>query len=844
MFKYFCMSFSEFTTKTVDELYAGCATRSDGLTMDEVLALRLKYGINEIAAREVGWWSIMARQFKSPFIYLLIFAALLAIFLGELTDGIIIIVFVVINTVIGFAQEYHSERSLTLLKKFVVAQARVRRAGKDELVGSSELVPGDIVMVETGDVVPADIRLCSTHALTVDESALTGESAPVTKTSEAATVNSVEIQSANNMVFSGSSVVSGQGVGVVVGTGRQTAMGRVTALTVETERESTFEKGIAKFSRFILRMIVVILVFLFLANLLIKGTANIAELLLFSIALAVSVIPEALPVVTTLSLSRGALQMARNKVVVKRLAAVEDLGSIEILCTDKTGTLTENALTVTRVLADDATYCVSRAMAAASFLSEKKREPNNAFDVALWATLSPADRSTVLAGKKLSEIPFDPARRRNSVCVGDSNQASIVVRGAPESVLPLCTGLPPAKQTELGDIIRAEGETGHRVIAIAEKKLAPHAEGCSLADENDLQFVGLIFFEDPIKNSAADAVRQAGLLGIVVKILTGDGPEVAGAVAHQVGLITDPHQVITGAILESKSIDEQHELVYRYHVFARVSPEQKYHIIKLLQEKNEVGFLGEGINDAPALKLANVAMVVEGASDIAREAADIVLLNKSLSVIIEGIEQGRAVFSNTVKYLKATLISNFGNFYAIAIVSLMITFLPMLPIQLLLLNLLSDFPMIAIALDTIDPGEFRRPRVYNVRGVVLIAIILGLVSTIFDFIYFAVFSQRSPDVLRTNWFIGSVLTELALIFSIRTRGFFLFAKRPAWLLIFLSGLGAVVAVAMPYMAMGSWLFHFIPPSTGDVVIIFGIALAYFIITETGKLLYYRFWSYD
>lgn len=833
------MYFSKYTIVDSKNVLQEFGSSMGGLNVTESIARLNKVGLNVVDGRELKWWQIFLRQFKSPFIYILFFAVVLAFCLGEKIDAIMILIFILINTVLGFCQEYRSEKSLFLLKKYVVARAHVRRDGKDDLINAVNLVPGDIIMIETGDVIPADIRLLEVDNLVVDESVLTGESIAVSKGSAVLDEIADEIHEAKNLAFSGTTVVGGKGVGVVLATGRSTFIGEIAKLTIETHRESIFEKGITKFSTFILKMILVILIFLFVSNVLIKGQeANIAELILFSIALAVSVIPEALPLVTTLSLSRGALRLARDKVVVKRLSAVEDLGSIEILCTDKTGTITENKLAVVAVESDNKKECVFYAAVASSFLSTKEAEPNNSFDLALWKKISSEEKKKIKTAIRLHEVPFDPARRRNDVLIKTDNGCELVVRGALEEVVSLCVGMSEDRTQEIKKWAEKAGSLGHRVLAIGVKKM--NDSKCKIIEEEKgLEFLGLVAFADPIKSSTKDALARAEELGVKVKILTGDAKDVAGAIALEVGLIDDMNKVITGAELEEMMDEKRMIAVENYNVFARVSPQQKFLIIQLLQKKFEVGFLGEGINDAPALKLANVALVVDGASDIAREASDIVLLNSSLGVIIDGIKSGREIFANTVKYLKITLISNFGNFYAIAIASLIISFLPMLPVQILLLNLLSDFPMIAIATDTVDVAELHRPRSYNVREVVTMAIFLGVVSTIFDFIFFALFYKQAPEVLQTNWFIGSVLTELVLIYSVRTHFFCLCAKRPSATLTFLSVLAVIITLVLPFTIIGTKLFKFSTPSINSLGLIVGIVICYFLITEFVKFLYYR-----
>jgi Mg2+-importing ATPase len=703
------------------------------------------------------------------------------------------------------------------------------------------LVPGDILLLEAGDIVSADVRFISVQSLVVDESILTGESAPVTKVADGLNVSKNELAAALNIGFSGTKVVSGEARGVVIGTGKQTEIGEISRLTIETKPVSSFELGIRKFSRFILLMISVILLILFLVNIIIKGSsANIPELLLFSIALAVGVVPEALPVVTTIAFSRGAIRLARHKVVVKRLSAIEDLGSVEILCTDKTGTLTENSLTVKEIFATDQKECLKLAALASASFEEKKRDANNSFDLALLRKVAPSDKEKLSSILRISELPFDPERKRNSVLVNYQASPTLIVRGAPETIMSLCKDLGKSKMVEVKEWLKNEGLNGRRVIAIATKKVAQKNKIYDAGLEDDLVFQGMISFVDPIKKTTGEAIERAKKLGVMIKILTGDNREVAGAVAKEIGLISKIDEVITGEELFKESLDNQKLLVERYHVFARVSPEQKYKIVQLLREHKEVGYLGEGINDGPALKMAHVGIVVSGASAIAKDAADIVLLQNSLLVIIEGIKEGREIFSNIIKYIKLTLISNFGNFYAVATAALILPFLPMLPIQILLLNLLSDFPMIMISTDKVDIEELRRPKTYNIREVILIALILGIVSTIFDFVFFAVFRNSPSSVMQTYWFIGSVLTELVLIFSIRTRGLFLKARRISTWLCGVIFTATCITVLIPYSAFGKSVFHFITPSSSYLAMVLGIVALYFISTESIKLLYYRF----
>lgn len=831
-----------FSTQSAIDVVDHFQSSFSGLSISESKKRLQRYGLNEIKNTKKTPLKILLRQLQSPFIYILFIAALTAIVVGETIDGLLVIAFVFINTVLGFIQEYHSEKTISLLNKFVISNTKVLRSNKEILIKTSYLVPGDIVIINTGDVVPADLRLLESYNLMIDESTISGESAPVVKQMELQIDLPQSAIACHNMVFTGTTVVEGKGVGIVVATGNSSMIGEMAKLSTDTIRQSTFQKGMSQFSAFIIRMISLIIVLLFIANLLIKGpSTDLAQLVLFCVALAVGVIPEALPVVTTLSFSRGAMELARKKVVVRRLSAVEDLGSIQILCTDKTGTITENKLTVvnTKVLNYSNDYLFQSAALASSFIGEGKKEPNNSFDIAVWQKISSLQKKVVGKVKRIFELPFDPNRRRNSVLVQQDINNKLICRGASESILAKCVGINKKAKKEIYDWLMIEGSLGRRVIAVAEKDLKKKIISYSVEEESKLKLIGLISFVDPIKKSTHKAVQEAKNLNVEVKILTGDSADVAGVVAQDIGLINDSSEVMIGDNLMLLSDEEKIMAVKKYAVFARVTPEQKFFIISLLQKEFEVGFLGEGINDAPALKLANVALTVSGASDIAREASDIVLLNSSLLVIIDGINNGRKIFANTVKYLKITLISNFGNFYAVAIASLIITHLPMLPAQILLLNLLSDFPMIAIAMDTVEKSELRWPRSYNLKEVVAFAVILGLVSTIFDFIFFALFYKREPAILQTAWFVGSVITELMLVFSIRTKKIFWQANLPSFTLFILCIAAGVLAFMLPFTIFGQELLKFVALRWLDLALIGIVAIGYFIVSEIAKWLYYK-----
>lgn len=831
------MNFSQYTTQTVEQVEKEFHTNlAKGLNTEQVLEFQKKYGANSTNHKTFNTLKIFLRQLTSPFVYLLIASAIISYLLEEnKLSSIMIIIIVLLNTLLGFIQEYRAARIAQLLKKHLAIKVKVKRDNQTNIVNSEQLVPGDIIILQPGDYIPADIRFIKTTGLSIDESALTGESIAVKKSEEPLPKESKNIYDATNIGFLGTIVTTGSATAVVIATGYNTFFSSISTLTQQAQEESSFQIRVKKLSIFIMRMIVITLIILFIFHLIINPQAGIIQLLLFSITLAIGITPEALPVVTTFALSRGALTMAKNNVIVKRLSAIEDMGSITILCTDKTGTLTENQLELEAVYGAQEHNPLLYSLISAE---DKKCKHIGAIDKALWEGANREVQTQVKEFEVIKEIPFDSFLIRNIVLVKKDNHYELINRGGFEVIIPKCKAMSKEKQTAIDNWLDEQSSFGRRILALSYKKLN-HEPQDILKEEYDMEFIGFVSLEDPIKESTQHAVDKAKKLGITLKMLTGDSAQVAYAVGKKVKLISENEQVMTGDRFSQLSDKEKLNAVNTHTIFARILPQQKYEIVKLLRTSATVGYLGDGINDAPALKISDVGISVSDSVDIAKDAADIVLLKKSLNVIINGIAQGRKVFANILKYIKITIAANFGGFYSIAIAALFTDFLPLLPLQILLINLLSDMPMIAIATDSVDQQQLAKPSDYNLKDLALQSTFLGLVSSVFDFMFFVLFYKSGSAILRTVLFTESVLTELVLIFSARTQKIFFKASTPSLILTILAIFAGFLTLLLPQTQVGQIIFGLTKLNIKNVTIILILVITYFITTEIVKLVYYK-----
>lgn len=805
------------------------------MSQTEVDQRAVRYGPNALAQEQTTPLRVLLRQFRSALIYFLMVAAVLAFATRDYSDGVIITAILLINAGLGFSQEYRSERAVEKLSQLISTRVLVKREGRTGFIDVAALVPGDLVILKEGDIAPADIKLLSADDVEVDESQLTGESLPVSKTAQTS-ANSGDI----SLVFTGSTVDRGELTGVVYATAGGTELGRIATLSASIRKVTEYEKSLRAFSALLMRMIGVALA----ATLVLKiflggGASHVSELLIFVIALAVAVVPEALPVIATLTLSWGALKLARERVVVKRLSSLEDLGNVTVLCTDKTGTLTENKLTIQRLISEDDRLFQRLAYAAVDRESGEKQGTQNSFDAAFTAYIPDDIKREAGTFTIVKELPFDPADRRRRVILADTVSGSryLVVIGSAETLLEIshCASAPQYLEQ-----IEEEGREGLRHLAMAYRKLAdPETTDDVLALEKDLTFLGCVTMADPLRASTPHALDTSRHMGVAIKLLTGDSPEVAAYVARQVGLLPDGGKVYTGDDLARLSPEDLGRAVRESNVFARVSPEQKYAIIQALAVHEVVGYQGDGINDAPALKLADVAIAVDSATEVAKANADVILLDKDLGVIINAIKYGRTIFANINKYIKYTMVGNFGNFFALAILYLVSVDLPLLPRQVLLISLLTDIPLVAISTDAVSSGDLEQPARYSASALLSISVVLGTLTALFELAFFMTLGGQTVAARETSLYLFLSFTQLIVIVSIRNRDHFWKAIRPSRLLMGAMGLCAAVTIAIPVVGPSAQLFSFSSPSLMEMGKVVAMTLFYVLVLDLLKVWYYR-----
>jgi Mg2+-importing ATPase len=810
-----------------------------GLTAQEAEARLEQFGPNESAAtQQHSFLSDLLHEFKNPLVLILIIAAIASAFLGEKVDAGIIGVIVLLSAAINLTQTYHSRRAIEQLRKQVAPTATVLRDGEWKEIQRRNVVPGDIVRLSAGDLVPADARLLIARDLYVLQASLTGESMPAEKeaTAEPASTKA----DARNMVFQGTSAVSGTATAEVVATGPRTAFGDIVARLAAMPEETAFDKGLRNFSQLLARTVVFLVLFLIVVS--IARHRDPLESLLFAVALAVGLTPEFLPMITSVTLSKGAVAMAHKKVIVKHLSAIQNLGSLDVLCSDKTGTLTAGTMSLDRSL--DSFGNPSPRPLKLAYLNSKFqtgiRSPLD--DVILHQPVPAAEQYT-----KCDELPFDFERRRLSVVVERQSQRMLITKGAPEGIFPLLSGyeidgkVEPISEDAAKRFRQTSNDLngqGFRSLAVAYV-VVPARTNYSLADEHDLILAGILSFCDAPLPDAAQALASLKQDGVELKVISGDNDLVTGHVCTQVGI--DRGQIVTGDDLDRMTDPALAYIADQTHVFARISPAQKNRILLALKHKGHaVGFMGDGINDAPSLHAADVGISVPNAVDVAREAADVILVEPGLRVLHDGIIEGRKAFGNVMKYLLMGTSSNFGNVFSMAGASLFLPFLPMLPTQILLNNLLYDLAQITIPTDNVDETYLQKPQHWEIGLIRNFMLFIGPISSIFDFLTFYVllhFFRASEAQFHTGWFVESLATQTLVLFVIRT------AKNPlrSWPSVPLTATclaSVAVGIYLPFSPVAAVLGFTVLP-VGYFVFLAIATGAYLLLVEAAKRLLLR-----
>jgi Mg2+-importing ATPase len=823
------------------ELLDFLGTSENGLTDAEASLRLIKQGKNVISApRYSGDLRIFVSQFKSPIILILVFAVFLSFFLRDATDALIILSIVLVSGLLGFWQERRAAKAIDKLLAIVQTKTTVLRNGRQEEIANSEIVPGDIVILSAGANIPADCFILESKDLFINEATLTGETYPVEKTGGILPPQTPLAQRKNSL-FMGTYVVSGTTNALVIRTGKETEFGRVSERLMVKPPETEFEHGLRRFGYFLMEVTLLLVIAIFAVN--VYLARPVLDAFLFSLALAVGLTPQLLPAIVSVNLAHGARRMAQKKVVVKRLASIENFGSMNVLCSDKTGTLTEGLVTLDSFM--DADGNKNEKILLYSYL-------NSFFEKGFTNPMDEAIRKfkqfPIESFQKLDEVPYDFIRKRLSVLVSSEDKKNIIItKGSLVNVLDVCTkaelvdGSKVDIQSLKERILKRFEELsnkGFRVLAIAYRNLSDKSR-IDRQDETDMTLLGLLTFFDPIKQVLAETIERLRRLGISLKVITGDNRHVATYIGQQIGL--QKPNILTGSDLRKISDDAIFKQVNQTDIFAEVEPNQKERIILALRKSGNItGFMGDGINDASALHAADVGISVDGAVDVAKEAADIVLLEKDLSVLLEGVQEGRATFANTLKYVFMATSANFGNMFSMAGASLFLPFLPLLPKQILLVNLLTDLPEMAIATDSIDSELIDKPHKWDIKFIRRFMVTFGLLSSFFDMLTFAAFLlllHASREQLRTGWFLESIVSAATVVMIIRTRRPF-FRSKPGKYLLIATLITIIVSVFVPFSPLAK-LFNFVPLPTSYLVLIVMIIFLYAVMAEFVKRWFYK-----
>ena len=828
---------NSFWKDSIDSWYLKLNSSANGLTDDAADTILKQTGQQRRKISRFGKdISLFLGQFKSPLMLLLIAAVILSGFLGETSDVFIISFIILSTTIMSFFQERNAGRVVEKLQSMIAIKSSVLRSGQTIELPADLIVPGDVIQFKAGDIIPADCLLIESNEIHANEASLTGESFPVSKQTGIVD-EKAPLSKRNNCLWEGSSIVSGTGKAIVIQTGVNTIFGNI-AQSASTSTETSFEKGIKRFGYFLMKITLILSIFILVVNLFFHRP--LIDSLLFALALAVGMAPELLPAINTIAMSAGARRMLQKKVIVKKLSSIQNLGEVNLLCTDKTGTITEGLIEVAGIY--DATGNKNDYVQQLAFLNAYLESGyNNPIDEAL----KKLNVTLKTAPKKLGEIPYDFIRKRLGIGVDTGDEKLLISKGAAANIFTICTqvrlnegNIVPITDhlLEIQNQFLKYGENGFRAIGVCYKKI----NGTSITkdDENEMVFAGFITLQDPVKTGIINALNALKKLQVGVKIITGDNKTVAASIGKSIG-ISNPN-VLAGEDVDNLSTEALQQKVLSTHIFAEVEPRQKERIIQALRKNFAVAYMGDGINDVGAINAADVGISVDNATDVAREAADFVLMEKDLMVLAEGIREGRKTFANTLKYIFINTGATFGNMFSVAGASLLLPFLPMLPKQILLTNFLTDFPYLSVASDNVDEEQLERPGKWNMKLIRNYMIYFGIHSSLFDLITFLTLLyllKASESAFQTSWFIESVLTELFILFIIRTRKSFI-KSLPGKYLFLLSILALILTVGLPYVPVGTDL-GLVPLAPIVLLSMFAIVLLYILTADLLKIWFFR-----
>lgn len=835
--------YKQICTLTTEELLEQFRTATGGLNPEEIKRREEQYGSNVIHKRNINIFSMFLRQFKdNPLLIILIIATSVSYVLGQEISSYYIFAMILLSVFLGLWNEYSAEKTVDSLLKKISRTALVVRNGEKMEIPLSQLTIGDIVLLTEGNIIPADLSLIETRNLEVNESVLTGESATVYKNSDPLKSSPSGISAMTNIAFMGTSVDTGSGKGIVIGIGKNTEFGKIAKSTLYIKPETDFQLGLANFGRLLVKVILIMTIAIFIINSIIVGRAFL-ESLLFALAIAVGLTPELLPVIVTVSLSHGAGKLAKKKVIAKQLISIENLGNMDILCTDKTGTLTEGNIELTDIYSEkgkkDQSLLQKALLCNSAFIHHKVI--GGGIDAAIWRYAQKNNIDLAQNIIRLDDEPFDFRRKMMFSVVEDQEGTVLLVKGMPESILQFCNN--GINKSKLKEKLLSLNRNGLRTIAIGEKKIAKK-DSYSWDDVKNIAFSGYITFRDTPKITAKEALQKLRHLNVRIKVITGDNEIVTEKICREVGM--NFSGIVTGDKLEGVTDTMMEEIVEKTDVFARVTPGQKLAIISAAKRKGHtVGFLGDGINDIPSLRNSDVGISVNTAIDVAKEASSIVLLHKSLDVIAEGIMEGRRTFTNTIKYILMGTSSNFGNMFSAAGASFFLPFLPMTPLQILLTNGLYDMSQLSLPTDNVDLESLVKPRHWNINFIKDYMLFFGPISSLYDFLIFGVmifiFHARGA-LFQTGWFIESIATEILVVFVIRTSKTPFFLSKPSkWLAFTCLGIVAT-GIVLPFTPLSFPLGFVTPPPLYFIILIF-LVLSYLFLVETLKKIFLKKYSF-